>query len=508
MPFVSILAPDGAIEETSDPPYYFADLNLDQIMRAITARKERYTLLPFFYTPLQNSEAIHYRQGVMQDVEHSDILASLNDFSSQMHTVRVLLDGEAATDQAPSKRAWFLDAAECYCDAVLTLRTAWSSMSLASTGLQEFHQYVTEYLDSSWFKSFHTQLVQLRSDLREVRYWLWIRGSAVTVRPYSPAIDYAQEVAETFARFRQGDVKDYTVKLTRGRGMDYVEARIAARVAKLYPALFARLDAFYREYQHFVDPTFSRFDREIQFYVAYVDYMAKLKQHGLTFCYPRVSAASKNIGVTGAFDLALAGKLTKENQPIVCNDFYLEEPEHILVVSGPNQGGKTTFARMFGQLHYLASLGCPVPGREARLFLFDQIFTHFEQQEHVEDLVGKLQHDLMRLHETLSRATPRSIILLNEIFSSTSLQDATFLSCQVLEAIRQLGALAVVVTFIEELASQGKEIVSLVSTVLPDRPEVRTFQIVRRPADGLAYAIALAEKYRLTYDQLKERILS
>lgn len=76
----------------------------------------------------------------------------------------------------------------------------------------------------------------------------------------------------------------------------------------------------------------------------------------------------------------------------------------------------------------------------------------------------------------------------------------------VLDKILNLDALCVWVTFLEELAGQGGRTVSLVSAIEPGDQVARTFKILRQPADGFAYAQAIAERHGLTYGQLKERI--
>jgi DNA mismatch repair protein MutS len=493
--------------EMTEQPDFFHDLNLDQIVEAITNSRKEYDLTPFYYTRLTDLESIAYRQEVMQDLEDKVLMQAVMLFSGRMCAMRGRLDGlKKLEDYKYSRERRFMGAVEIYCEAVDGLSQSLNTAVLNSRGLRAFCSYLTDYLGSNSFRNLMAQLAKLKSDLSAVKYCLLLRDSSVTVRPYDSESDYSVALEEIFERFRRSTAGNYWFENRRWPGMNHIEAQVLDRVALLYPDTFGELNAFCEAHRDYLDEKISQFDREIQFYVAYLAYIEQFRRVGLRFCYPKFSQSSKEISARNAFDLALAGKLTAENATVVPNGFALAGAERILVVSGPNHGGKTTFARMFGQLHYLGALGCPVPGTDARLFLFDRLFTHFEREEHITNLRGKLQDDLIRIRHILQSGTPNSLVIANEVFSSTTLKDAVYLSKKVMAATSQLDLLGVWVTFLDELSQFNEKTVSIVSTVDPHNPAQRTYKLERRTADGLAYALAIAQKYRVTYDWLRERI--
>lgn len=508
--FTSLLSPkhaDGLPGADAAGQDFVSDLNLDQVIEAIAAdRDERDLITRVLTRQVRDIDTLRYRHEIFRDLEDPALLAAVMRFGEQFRQVRSHLRQVAAMRSAQQRHGWFLDAAAIYCGAVRTLAAELADRPVQSRGLRSFRDYLARYAGSAAFERLDDDTAGRKKDLSRVMYLVRIKGPRVEVSRYDGDPDYSAEVEDAFARFQQGEVSDYRVSYRTWPGMTHVGEQILTIVARLFSGEFAALAEFCRQHAGFADPVIDQFDRELQFYQAYLAYAAPLRAAGLPFCYPDLTASSKDVFAIQTFDLALAAKLTATGTAVVTNEFQLSGPERVIVVSGPNQGGKTTFARTFGQLHHLASTGCPVPGSSARLFVFDKILTHFEREEDIANQTGKLEDDLLRIQRALQTATPSSIMIMNEIFASTTLGDARFLGGKVLTKVVELDLLCLYVTFVDELASRGPAVVSMASTVVPGNPAERTYRVVRKPADGLAYALAIADKHRVTYKQLKGRL--
>ena len=504
MAYQSILFMGEVPEEIDREADFLKDLNINQILEAVSAGKGEYELDAFFHMPLKHEADILYRHEILKDLEDPGLFRFFTEFGKEMGEIRKITAEIPKLYYKKTKERCLLEAASVYCRSVEKLYDFLNRNRPSSKGLLAFLDCLSGYVGSVEFGHLKQEVSEITDALETVSYTLYIRGNHIDVQKYDGAADYSTEIGGFFDKFRQGEVPVFQYRF-KDRDLNHVEASIMDLVGKLYPDIFNRLHVFTEENREFMFPAIRRFDRELQFYISYLEYMEPLKQKGLNFCIPELSESDKEIFGNDCFDLALAASLAGKGQGVVCNHFSLQGRERMIIITGPNQGGKTTFARMMGQLHYMAGLGLFVPGTGAKLFLPDHIFTHFERQENQAAFSGKLQDDIIRIHEILSRATSNSLIVINEMFASTTLQDAVWLGKKVMKQISEMDALCVYVTFLEELSAFDDKTVSMVSTVEPDK-RTRTYKIVRKPADGKAYAAFIAQKYHLTYEDIKERI--
>lgn len=502
----SILFPTGTPAEFGVANDATADLHLDEVIDAITARRDDQDLARWLLTPLTAADDVRFRQAVFKDIERPPVRAVLGRFTDGIQQVRRRLSGLEKLHSARQQQGWFLDAATTYCATVDELAAGLVAAEPSSAGLRTLLDDVATLVGSGAYTQLRRDARGVDAQLRQLRYEVVVAGGRVTVRRHRDDPDYSEQIAATFERFRQDDSTATTLDPAATTYMTHIDARILDLVAQLHPEPFAALDTFCRNHAGFTDDGIDRIEGELQFFLAVADFLARLTSAGLPICYPEVSDDDRGLDAEQTYDLALAAQLTAAGDPVVCNDLRLTDGERIIVVTGPNQGGKTTLARTFGQLHHVAALGCPVPGRRVRIGLFDRMATHFERTEDLRNLTGKLEDELLRVRAILDVATERSVVVMNETFSSTTSQDATSLGAAILRRLVDLDLRAVYVTFLDELSTLDPAVVSMVSTVVPDDPSVRTFKVVRRPADGRAYAAALAERHGLSSLQLAERI--
>ncbi|MCR5625574.1 MAG: hypothetical protein K6G11_10155 [Lachnospiraceae bacterium] len=199
---------------------------------------------------------------------------------------------------------------------------------------------------------------------------------------------------------------------------------------------------------------FIMLDRELSFYKGAINLCEYLQNLGLGLVYPNIH--EENVGVVeyqGIIDIALT---IQKNQPVVGNSGIIAE-KRAVVISGANQGGKTTFLRSIGQAILFAQSGLFVPGEMFSTGIYSGLYTHFRKEEDTSMKSGKLDEELSRINDILEVIKPGACIMFNESFASTNEREGSEIGWQVLSALERSGMRIFIVTHFYELASLFKD---------------------------------------------------
>jgi hypothetical protein len=190
---------------------------------------------------------------------------------------------------------------------------------------------------------------------------------------------------------------------------------------------------------------------ELGFYVGCLNLRDRLARKGEPICFPEPFAAGKAIlSVRGLYDLCLSLSVKER---VVGNDVSADD-KLLVMITGANRGGKSTFLRGIGLAQLMMQCGMFVPAESFRANVCGGIFTHYKREEDSSMRSGKLDEELSRMSSLVDNMTRNSIVLLNESFASTNEREGSEIARQIVRALLETGIKVIYVTHLFDLAQR------------------------------------------------------
>jgi hypothetical protein len=188
---------------------------------------------------------------------------------------------------------------------------------------------------------------------------------------------------------------------------------------------------------------------ELGFYVGCLNLRDRLAVKGEPICFPEPLPPGKAIlSGRGLYDLCLSLSVKER---VVGNDVSADD-KLLVMITGANRGGKSTFLRGIGLAQLMMQCGMFVPAESFRANVCDGIFTHYKREEDSSMKSGKLDEELSRMSSIVDNMGPNSIILLNESFASTNEREGSEIARQIVRALLETGIKVIYVTHLFDLA--------------------------------------------------------
>jgi hypothetical protein len=542
---VSLLWPTGTRPATELPDQLAdsaaADLNLTVIVAAmiepggsaVTAQRHMGFIRRTLSKLVTRADVILYRQEVLEDLlasaalrdQCAELLPALESLSDVTGTAERYRLTERETIERVVRRLGDL---ELLVDVTHRLAATLREVDLHARALLDLRAEVLRLLASEAFKALETELPELRATLARVRSLTIGVNLGADLLPESATIlEFGTERIDgrrgLLGRLLGGvGAQTGLTPLQRGDGAPMGGQNDLVRdLNRLIQRVTAPIAAALDRYTAVSGRGLARLAPELAFFLGGVRLVQHVEAAGLPTCRADlVGSEVRRTWMSEAYDPGLVLRQEHLSTPstIVTNPVVMDDASaRVWVLTGPNRGGKTTYVRAMGIAQVLAQAGLRVPAARASLSPVDAIYTHFPMLEPDQPGQGRLDQEAARVAAIFKRATPNSLILLNEALAGTSAFEALDLARGIVRGLRLLGARAIYVTHLHDLANAvddinrttpGASIVgSLVAEPGPRAADgsggvVRTFRIQPGQPRGQSFAVEIAEQHGISFELL------
>ena len=558
----SLLYPRGkTIEFKKLEDSAFHDLGLDVISKEVTSEPREQNIVAEILSHLSDDpDVTNYRQDVFEDLKNlPDIRAKISElfekieFNKQYGVIRKSKD--------EVEGLWFLmhrlNQYRDYITCVDALKECLGDDRIKSQGLKDYRSYIDEVYADAHFNELKKDLEKLTKETSEIQSVtigmnLNSRLEAVSMgivsvnnKPFKKSgivSNFADGIGgdkikegnewngdmhyrlvektqgQSFSGF-MGEVVKATNPLVRSASASTTTSIASGDALANSPAQFdtvlnRMLDVMAKNLRRTLDKYSEMALTEVAdvipefvYYIRFIDFLSNIEAKG--FKLTKAKAVPKNevsMEAKGFYNFKLALNLLNPKD-LVVNDLDFDYDHTIYILTGANRGGKTTATQGIGLLYALAQGGVYVPADSFEFAPADCIYTHFPADEDQTMDLGRLGEECIRFKEIFTEATDKSLILMNETFSTTSFEEGYYIACDSIKALLTKGARTIYNTHMHKLGLDAEEFSKdfkqkASSLVVKSDGGKRSFKLAIAPPEGSSYAADIAKKYGVTYEML------
>ena len=525
------------------------DINLDMIISGMDIRNEdsRYIKMRLMDMSL-DEKIIKYRQDILKDfMEYKDIEQAFDTTLLPMITrLQEMKKSNISHNDNSRKTAWRIEMLKIYVQCVDTLHDLICDVNkkFKSEGMCKFRDMINDIYDTDGYRDLKNILPDLYQKLQTMKSVIIGINLDNELRPTEAVLLSIEEkpfkqkgLVASILGLQKNDDNYFGIgsfySILKDNKANSLDIGIMRDLESVMKDTFKHLAEVLTRFEWIETEFLFELLPEVYYYIGGMRLAAKLKNAGLPVCFPSPASKEERLfRISDMYDASFALRIMSDigldhlENIVVGNDAEMSDNAgRIFILTGANQGGKTTFTRAIGICQLLFQAGFPIPGTSGSISPVDNIYTHFPELEKNSISEGRLGEECIRLETVLPRLTKYSMILMNESLSSTSHQECLFIAEEIMRYLRNVGARCVFATHIHELAENiptlNKEpalsdLVSLVAGVdegtefevlteegrITHQGSKRTYKIRPMPPQGKSFALDIAKSYGISFEQL------